>query len=115
MQLSSASNQIWFKLALFFAASFLAVLFGMIAITNNPILIGLAVGMILGLFLLASPKISIWLVIVLGLGTPALLDMAGHGLSRMLWAISMLGLLLWVPGVMDSKPPGRKSNWCCST
>lgn len=100
MQLSSASNQLWFKLALFFTASFLAVLFGMIAITNNPILIGLAVGMILGLFLLASPKISIWLVIVLGLGTPALLDMAGHGLSRMLWAISMLGLLLWVPGVM---------------
>jgi hypothetical protein len=100
MQLSSASHQLWFKLALFFTASFLAVIFGMIAITNNPILIGLAVGMILGLFLLASPKISIWLVIVLGLGTPALLDMAGHGLSKMLWAISMLGLLLWVPGVM---------------
>lgn len=98
MQLSSATNQLWFKLALFFTASFLAVLFGMIAITNNPILIGLAVGMILGLFLLASPKISIWLVIVLGLGTPALLDMTG--LSRMLWAIAMLAILLWVPGMM---------------
>lgn len=98
MQLSSAINQLWFKLALFFTASFLAVLFGMIAITNNPILIGLAVGMILGLFLLASPKISIWLVIVLGLGTPALLDMTG--LSRMLWAIAMLAILLWVPGLM---------------
>lgn len=100
MQWSSSGQSVWFKLALFLTASFLAVLFGMIAITNNPILIGLAVGMILGLFLLASPKISIWLVIVLGLGTPALLDMAGHGLSRMLWAIAILGLLLWVPGVM---------------
>ena len=98
MQLSSATNQLWFKLSLFFTASFLAVLFGMIAITNNPILIGLAVGMILGLFLLASPKISIWLVVVLGLGTPALLDMTG--LSRMLWAIAMLAILLWVPGLM---------------
>lgn len=113
MQLSSASNPLWFKLALFFIASFLAVLFGMIAITNNPILIGLAVGMILGLFLLASPKITIWLVIVLGLGTPALLDMAGHGLSRMLWAISMLAILLWVPGVMhlfSLNPQQKKST-----
>lgn len=113
MQLSSAAQSLWFKLALFFTASFLAVLFGMIAITNNPIFIGLAVGMILGLFLLASPKITIWLVIVLGLGTPALLDMAGHGLSRMLWAISMLGLLLWVPGVMhlfSLNPQDKKST-----
>lgn len=113
MPLSSASNLIWFKLALFFTASFLAVLFGMIAITNNPILIGLAVGMILGLFLLASPKISIWLVIVLGLGTPAMLDMTGHGLSRMSWAVSMLGLLLWVPGVMhlfSLNPQHKKST-----
>lgn len=111
MQLSSATHQLWFKLALFLTASFLAVLFGMIAITNNPILIGLAVGMILGLFLLASPKITIWLVIVLGLGTPALLDMTG--LSRMLWAIAMLAILLWVPGVMhlfSLNPQYKKSN-----
>lgn len=99
MQLSNASNPLWLKLVLFLMASFLAVLFGMIAITNNPILIGLAVGMILGLFLLASPKIAIWIVLGLGLGAPALLDMTG--LSRMLWAVSMLSLLLWVPGVIN--------------
>ncbi len=113
MQFSNASGNIWFKLALFLSASFLAVLFGMIAITNNPIFIGLAVGMILGLFLLASPKATIWLVIVLGLGTPALLDIAGHGLSRMLWAISMLGILLWVPGVINLfslNPQHKKST-----
>lgn len=111
MQLSSASDQLWFKLALFFTASLLAILFGMIAITNNPILIGLAVGMILGLFLLASPKITIWLVLVLGLGTPALLDMTG--LTRMLWAIAMLAILLWVPGVMhlfSLNPQHKKTN-----
>lgn len=99
MQLSNAVNTLWFKAMLVTAASVLAILFGMIAITNNPIFIGLAVGMILGLFLLASPRVTIGLVIALGLGTPALLDMAGHGLSRMLWAISMLALLLWVPGI----------------
>lgn len=111
MQLSNASNPLWLKLVLFLMASFLAVMFGMIAITNNPILIGLAVGMILGLFLLATPKITIWLVILMGLGTPALLDMTG--LSRMLWAISMLAILLWVPGVMhlfSLNPQHKKSN-----
>lgn len=92
-------QSIWFKLALFAFSGFLAFVFGMISVTNNPIFIGLAVGMVLGIFLLAMPKKIIWLVIVMGLATPALLDMAGHGFSRMLWAISMLALLLWVPGV----------------
>ena len=97
--LANKSQSIWFKLAFFAVASFLALVFGLISVTNNPVFIGLAVGMVLGIFLLSMPKKIIWLVIVLGLATPALLDMAGHGFSRMLWAISMLALLLWVPGL----------------
>jgi hypothetical protein len=101
MTLAKVSQKIWFKLVFFGLASFMALLFGFIAVTANPIFIGLAVGMVLGIFLLAIPKKTIWLVIAFGLATPALLDMAGHGLSRMLWAVSMLALLLWIPGVLN--------------
>jgi hypothetical protein len=91
---------IWQRLGLFLLATVLAVLFGLIVITANPILIGLAVGLVLGVFLLAMPKQTIWIVLGVGLATPALLDMAGHGLNRMSWAVSMLALLLWVPSIM---------------
>ena len=96
-----SSQSVWFKLAFFTMACLLACLFGLISITGNPILIGLAVGSLVGIFLLAMPKKTIGLIIVLGLITPALLDIAGHGLSRMLWAISMMALLLWVPGLLN--------------
>ncbi|HYN53301.1 MAG TPA: hypothetical protein VES38_01195 [Methylotenera sp.] len=79
----------------------MALLFGLIAATANPTFIGLAAGLVLGLFLLAAPKKTIGLVIALGLGTPALLDMAEHGFSKALWAISMMALLLWIPGLLN--------------
>lgn len=101
MKLADTTQTLWFKAAFVTLASLLAIVFGLIAITHNPIFIGLAVGMVLGVFLLATPKVTIWLVIVLGLGSPALLDMLGHGFSRMLWAISMLALLLWLPGIFN--------------
>jgi hypothetical protein len=101
MKLSIASQTLSFKLIFFTLATFLAVVFGFIAITANPILIGLAIGAIFGLFLLAIPKKTIWLVIVLGLATPALFDMAGHSLSRVSWSVSMLALLLLLPGFIN--------------
>ncbi len=101
MNLAKVSQKSWFKFSFFALASCLALLFGLIAITANPIFIGLAVGSVLGIFLLAIPKKTIWLVIALGLGTPALLDIAGQGFSKVLWAISMLALLLWLPGTLN--------------
>lgn len=110
--LTKAPQSIWLKLTLVAVATALAVFFGLIGVTANPIFTGLAVGMVMGTFLLAIPKQTIVLVIVLGLATPALLDMAGHGLSRMLWAISMLGLLLWVPSMLNlvSLNPNKKQT-----
>lgn len=90
---------LWFKLLFFITASGLAFFFGLISITANPILIGLALGAVLGLFFLMQPKTSIWLVLLLGLAIPAVLDMLGHGLSRVSWGVSMLALLLWVPAL----------------
>lgn len=91
----------WNQLFVFLAASILAFVFGLIAVTNNLVLIGLAIGLVLGVFLLSSPKKTIWLVIGLGLISPALLDMAGPGYSKILWAISTMALLLWVPGILN--------------
>lgn len=82
-------------------ATLLAVIFSFVAITANPIFIGLAVGLIFGTLLLADPKKTIWLVITLGLAAPALLDMAGHGLARVSWAISMMAILLCIPSVLN--------------
>ena len=105
-------NSAWLKLAFFIAASGLAFLFGLISVTANPILIGLAVGLVGGVFFLAIPKKTIWLVIALGLATPALLDMGGHGLHRVLWAVSMMALLLFVPGLLNlfSFNPNQKKH-----
>lgn len=101
MQTLKNANSIWVKLAFFILASGLAFLFGLISVTANPILIGLAVGLVGGTFLLAIPKKTILLVIALGLATPALLDMVGHGFHRVLWAVSMMALLLFVPGLLN--------------
>lgn len=101
MTLAKKYQTKWSKLFVFLAASFLAFVFGLIAVTNNLILIGLAIGLVLGLFLLSAPKKAIWLVISLGLVTPALLDMAGPGYSKILWAISMMALLLWIPSMLN--------------
>lgn len=95
------AHSIWTKLGFFVAASAVAFLFGLISVTANPILIGLAIGLVGGTFLLAIPKKTIYLVIALGLATPALLDMVGHGAHRILWAISMMALLLFVPALLN--------------
>lgn len=101
MNLVKNSRSTGFKFVFIVAASFFAIVFGFIAVTANLIFIGLAVGLVLGLFLLSMPKKTIWLVIAFGLATPALLDMAGHGFSKGLWAISLMALLLWLPSVLS--------------
>ena len=91
--------------------TFIAILFGLISFTGNLILVGLVAGLVGGVVLLIAPKKTIGLVIVLGLTTPALLDMAGHGASKALWAIAMIALLLWIPGLINliySKPHEKK-------
>ena len=101
MQIANHTHSIWVKLAFFVAASGLAFIFGLISVTANPIFIGLAVGLVGGTFLLAIPKKTIMLVIALGLATPALLDMIGRGSHRILWAVSMMALLLWIPALLN--------------
>lgn len=77
-----------------------AVFFGLLATTANPILIGLAVGLFGGIFLLAAPRVTVWLILGLGLGSGALLSLAGGGLDKVSWAISMMAFLLFLPALM---------------
>lgn len=95
------SNKLLPKVLFFLMTTMMAVVFSMLAVTGNPILVGLGVGLVVGIFLLKAPKVTIWLVIALGLGAPAVLDIGGHGLSKVLWAISMMALLLLLPGVIN--------------
>ncbi len=101
MKVQRFSQGLPYKLLFLAVATFLAFLFSLAAVTANPVLVGLAAGSIFGVILLADPKKTIWLVIALGLGLPAIFDMAGHGLSRASWAISMMAILLCIPSVFN--------------
>ena len=92
----------WPQLSLFVLASIFALIFGIIAVTSNLILVGLAMGIVIGIFLLTDPKKTIWLVLGLGLISPAILDMLGTGYYKILWAISIMAMLLIVPGLLNT-------------
>jgi hypothetical protein len=80
--------------------AFMAFVFGLLSVTANPVFIGLAVGLVGGVFLLTVPKWNIWLVFALGLGTGALIAMAGPAFSKLTWAFAMMALLMWIPAVL---------------
>lgn len=79
---------------------FCAMLFGLLATTANPMMIGLGVGLVGGAFLLAVPRWAVWLVLALGLATGALISLGGPSYSKLPWAVSMLGFLLWLPALV---------------
>lgn len=80
-----------------FAIALLAVIFGLIAVTANPIVVGMAAGLLLGALLLGKPSWTIWLAFVLGLFIAGVLPIwvEGHA-NKVVWAVSLLGLLLLV-------------------
>ncbi|MDX1915340.1 MAG: hypothetical protein SFU55_07130 [Methylophilus sp.] len=101
MMFNGVANKLWFKILFLLFATFLALVFGLISLTANPILIGLAVGLVVGVFLLGVPKKVIWMVLIIGLAAPTLFNLLGSGLSRMQWVVSLMGMLLLVPGIFN--------------
>src|ERR1035437_11154565 len=85
------------SVALWLGVLLLSVIFGLLATTAEPLIIGLAVGLVGGAFLLAKPQIAVWVIFILGLVTGAFISLAGHGFSKLPWAVSMLGFLLMLP------------------
>jgi hypothetical protein len=80
-------------------SGFLAMLFGLLAVTANPVLIGMGAAMVIGPVLLVLPEVSIWIILVVGLLGGVL--SANPHLSKLAWAVSLLSLLLLVPSTAN--------------
>lgn len=77
------------------ASVLIAILFGLIAVTANPILISVMVALLAGAVLLARPAWIVWLVLSLGLLVAGLLPVYVDALaSKAVWGISLLGFFL---------------------
>lgn len=102
----------WALLALMAVA--LAVFFGLLASTANPILVGIGVALLVGALLFAKPDWNIWLVLGFGLLVVGVLPIWVEGLAaRAVWGVSALAFVLllrawWhalsVPRVTRSTP-----------
>jgi hypothetical protein len=96
-ELPANPRGVMLKILLALCIAFSSVVFGLLAASANPILIGLGIGLVGGVILLATPDISIAIVIVVGLLMGALISFAGHTFDKLTWAISLLGMLLLLP------------------
>jgi len=72
-----------------------ALFLGVLATTANVIMIGAGLGLLAGAFLLAAPRLVIWLMIGLGLTSGVLVSLAGPAYVRLPWALSLLSFILW--------------------
>ncbi len=102
--------------AAWFPLPFLGFLFATLAVSENPVMIGMAVSSFMGILLLRKPIWTVDLVIVLGLlvGGLAVLYIENLDLaSKLVWGISILGFvllflsfykLLTTPQVIKSTP-----------
>lgn len=84
-----------------------AVFFGLVDATAAPLIIGLSVGLVAGIFFGGTTEIrTIWLILGLGLSTGTAISLAGSSASQLPWAVSMLGFLLMLPTVLSL--PGQR-------
>lgn len=91
-----------------------AILFGLLASTANPIFVGVGAAIILGAIVFAVPAWNVWLVLSLGLLVVGVVPIWAEGTaSRAVWGVSALGFLLmfgaWfravvVPGATRGTP-----------
>lgn len=95
------------------AGVLLAVLFGLFAVTANPIVISLAVALIAGTVLLIHPVWIIWLILSLGLLVTGLLPLYFDSFaSKATWGVSLLGFLLMLIALtkVAMSPSARKGT-----
>lgn len=64
------------------------------AISDSPIVIGLFVGVVLGIFLLRVPRVALWVCIVGALLVSGFLSLFFPSLIKVTWLFSMLGFFL---------------------
>ncbi|MBL0010778.1 MAG: hypothetical protein IPP22_06845 [Nitrosomonas sp.] len=77
------------------ASLLMAMLFGLFAVTANPVIIGIAVALIVGTLLLTKPDWILWLVLLLGLLVIGVLPLHLDSVaSKAGWGVSLLGFFL---------------------
>lgn len=80
---------------LYVVATGLALFFGLVAVTANPIIIGVFLGMLVGAALTLRPTWLIWLILVAGLLVAGVASIWAEGAaSKAVWGISGLGFVL---------------------
>ena len=72
-----------------------ALFLGLLATTSNLVVVGMGLGLVGGAFLLAAPRLVVWLVLALSLSTGALISIAGPAYIKLPWSISLMTFLLW--------------------
>lgn len=103
-------SQILAKLGLGVGFVLFAIFFGLIATTANPIIVTLAVGMVIGIIFLVSPKITITLLLFLGLTAGVIASFAGSIFGKLSWAVTLLGFSLFIPAFFSIFNKGQKIN-----
>lgn len=89
----SGTKKLFYVIAL--ASVLMAILFGLFAVTANPIIITLAVALVGGSFLLTKPIWMVWLLLASGLLVVGMLPLYLDFLaSKAGWGVSILGFIL---------------------
>jgi hypothetical protein len=104
---SADSPPLWPMLGVLAGLGAAAVLAGLLAASANPLLIAVGIGALLGGLLLLAPKANLWLAIVLGLSTGAVLSFAGTASTKLQWGVVLLTAMLFMPVVLHALPRPR--------
>lgn len=79
------------------ASMLMAMLYGLFAVTANPIIISVAVALIAGAVLIINPTWIVWLILSLGLLVTGLLPLFfDFFASKASWGVSLLGMMLLI-------------------
>jgi len=89
----------WAGMALFVGVAIAAVFFGLLAVTESPVMIGLGVAMVLGPVMLLKPDLTVWIILVVGFLMGIL--SASQQLGKLTWIVSMLSTLLLLPALLN--------------
>lgn len=84
----------------FVAMLLLAVITGLAASTANLVLIVMLVGLMVGVALIAAPRISVWIIIVLGLTCGFIISTIGPSFGKLAWAVVLMSMLLVLPCII---------------
>lgn len=75
----------------------MSVIAGLLAATASPIAVALGISVMLGGMLLLAPKLNLWLAIIIGLSSGAVLSLASGIGAKALWGVVLLAVMLLLP------------------